>query len=74
VTNNGLFYCTVTALLWDEMSSSFKWLFKAFICIFGTVLHTILTDNDLAMADAICFILIDKYGTKHSLCIWHMVM
>ncbi|CAG8689726.1 21409_t:CDS:2, partial [Cetraspora pellucida] len=60
VTNNGLTYCAAGALLRDETSSSFEWLFKAFIHIFGTAPNTILTDNDLAMADAICSVLTNK--------------
>ncbi|CAG8521685.1 5368_t:CDS:2, partial [Dentiscutata heterogama] len=35
--------------------------------------QTILTDNDLSIANAIHFALTDKYNTKHSLCIWHML-
>ncbi|CAG8772991.1 16358_t:CDS:2, partial [Cetraspora pellucida] len=72
ITNNGLSYCAADTLLHDETSSSFKWLFKAFIHIFGTAPNTILTDNDLMMADAIRSVLTNKYDTKHGLCIWHM--
>ncbi|CAG8686674.1 4561_t:CDS:2, partial [Dentiscutata heterogama] len=73
VTNNGLSYCAAGALLRDEMSLSFEWLFESFIRIFGTAPNTILTDNDLAMSDAIHSVLTNKHGTKHGLCIWHML-
>src|SRR6185312_7482376 len=53
VTNNGHSYCAAGALLRDETSSSFEWLFEFFIRIFGTAPYTILTDNDLAMSNAI---------------------
>ncbi|CAG8752903.1 6195_t:CDS:1, partial [Dentiscutata heterogama] len=67
VTNHGLSYCAASALLYNKTCLSFKWLFEAFIHIFGTVPQTILTDNDLSMADAIHFALTDKYNTKHGL-------
>jgi hypothetical protein len=73
VTNNGLSYCVAGALLRDETRSSFEWLFKSFIRIFVTAPQTILTDNDLAMTDAIRSVLTDNHGTKHGLCIWHML-
>ncbi|CAG8711849.1 16283_t:CDS:1 [Cetraspora pellucida] len=73
ITNNGLFYFAASALLWDEMFLSFELLFEGFVHIFGTAPYTILTDNDLIMSDAICFILTSKHSTKYGLCIWHML-
>ncbi|CAG8438629.1 11264_t:CDS:2, partial [Dentiscutata heterogama] len=63
----------IQSLLINEISSSFVWLFKSFICIFGTALYTILTDNNLTMSDTISSVLTNKHGTKYSLYIWHML-
>jgi len=73
VTNNGLSFCAAGALLRNETRESFEWLFNAFMRIFGTAPTTILTDNDLHMGDAIHSTLTTKHGTKHGLCIWHLL-
>ena len=73
VTNNGLSFCAAGTLLRNETRESFEWLFNAFMRIFSTAPMTILTDNDLHMGDAIRSIFTAKHGTKHGLCIWHML-
>ncbi|KAM0894334.1 hypothetical protein ACQ4PT_024510 [Festuca glaucescens] len=58
------------ALLFDETTDSFIWLFNTFLTAMSGKRHvTIFTDQCAAMAKAI-----DKVfpGTKHRLCLWHI--
>ena len=73
VTNNGLSYCAAGALTRDETQTSFEWVFEAFLRMFGTAPCTILTNNDLALSEAIRVIFTNRHGTKHGLCIWHLL-
>ena len=73
VTILELSYCVAGALLRDETRKSFEWLFTTFLKIFGTASSTILTDNDLHIIDATKTVLTDIHGTKHSLCLSHMI-
>ncbi|XP_038975003.1 protein FAR1-RELATED SEQUENCE 5-like [Phoenix dactylifera] len=58
------------ALLYDETSETFMWLFDSFQkTMFGKKPQTILTDQDPAMAKALAS---QWPETKHRLCIWHM--
>ncbi|KAL8170442.1 LOW QUALITY PROTEIN: hypothetical protein V2J09_022246 [Rumex salicifolius] len=58
------------ALLYDETTNSFIWLFDTFSRAMGGKLpQTILTDQDAAMAKALVF---QWLGTYHRLCIWHI--
>ncbi|KAJ0235483.1 MULE transposase domain-containing protein [Hirschfeldia incana] len=55
------------ALLYDETTESFKWLFEIFLGkMFGKQLKTILTDQSEAMANAIVKVFPE---TKHRLCV-----
>ncbi|XP_027062786.2 protein FAR1-RELATED SEQUENCE 5-like [Coffea arabica] len=58
------------ALLYDETSMTFEWLFDTFTrAMSGKKPMTILTDQDAAMAKALA----SKWSdTHHRLCIWHI--
>ncbi|XP_043705054.1 protein FAR1-RELATED SEQUENCE 5-like [Telopea speciosissima] len=59
------------ALLYDETTESFKWLFETFLEVHGQKNPiTIFTDQDVAMAKAIVEVL---PKTWHGLCIWHIM-
>ncbi|KAG5531650.1 hypothetical protein RHGRI_026317 [Rhododendron griersonianum] len=69
VNNHGktvLFGC---ALLRNETTSAFQWLFKTFLTLMKKQPKTILTDQDPWMSEAIAK---EFPGTKHSFCIWHI--
>ena len=58
------------ALLYDEISETFMWLFDSFQkTMFGKKPQTILTDQDTAMAKAFAS---QWPETHHCLCVWHM--
>ncbi|XP_050374583.1 protein FAR1-RELATED SEQUENCE 5-like [Argentina anserina] len=58
------------ALLYDETTSSFKWLFETFLAAMsGKHPKTILTDQSAAMAKAISEVFLE---TRHRLCVWHI--
>ncbi|XP_033136342.1 protein FAR1-RELATED SEQUENCE 5-like [Brassica rapa] len=58
------------ALLYDETTESFKWLFETFLgAMSGKQPRTILTDQSAAMANAIVKVFPE---TKHRLCVWHI--
>ncbi|ESQ47734.1 hypothetical protein EUTSA_v10021958mg, partial [Eutrema salsugineum] len=58
------------ALLYDETTESFKWLFETFLgAMSGKQPKTILTDQSAAMANAIVNVFPE---TKHRLCVWHI--
>lgn len=58
------------ALLYDETTESYKWVFNTFIkAMSGKKPKTILTDQCQAMANAIASILPE---THHRLCLWHI--
>jgi zinc finger SWIM domain-containing protein 3 len=58
------------ALLYNETTESFIWLFRTFLNVMsGKKPQTILTDEDAAMAKAIKIVL---QGTHHRICVWHM--
>ena len=58
------------ALLYEETSESYKWLFETFLgAMSGKQPKTILTDQCAAMANAIVKVFPD---TKHRLCVWHI--
>ncbi|KAG8372487.1 hypothetical protein BUALT_Bualt12G0071200 [Buddleja alternifolia] len=60
------------ALLYDEITESFKWLFEAFLrAMSGKNLKTIITDQDPAMGKAISFVM-PLPETYHRLCVWHL--
>jgi len=64
---NVMFGC---ALLLDESSTSFNWLFKVFLESMGDKQpKTIFTDQDAAMAKAIADVM---PKTSHRLCLWHI--
>ena len=64
---NVMFGC---ALLLDETSVSFSWLFKAFLESMGNQQTKIIfTDQDGAMAKAIGEVM---PNTRHRLCLWHI--
>ncbi|XP_010495230.1 PREDICTED: protein FAR1-RELATED SEQUENCE 5-like [Camelina sativa] len=58
------------ALLYDETTESYKWLFETFLgAMSGKQPKTILTDQSAAMANAIEKVFSE---TKHRLCVWHI--
>ena len=58
------------ALLYDETSKTFMWLFDSFQkAMFGKKPQTILRDQDVAMAKALSSQWLE---THHRLCVWHM--
>ncbi|XP_021757130.1 protein FAR1-RELATED SEQUENCE 5-like [Chenopodium quinoa] len=58
------------ALLYDETTETFNWLFDTFVkAMHGKKPKTILTDQDQAMANALSTKWPDTY---HRLCVWHM--
>ena len=58
------------ALLYDETTETFMWLFDTFAkAMSGKRPKTILTDQDAAMAKALAF---QWPETSHRLCIWHL--
>ncbi|KAG7572582.1 Reverse transcriptase domain [Arabidopsis suecica] len=58
------------ALLYDETTESFEWLFQTFLgAMSGKQPQTILTDQCAAMANAIGKVFPE---TKHRLCVWHI--
>ncbi|XP_028122699.1 protein FAR1-RELATED SEQUENCE 5-like [Camellia sinensis] len=59
------------ALMYDETTDSFIWLFKAFLeAMSNKHPKTIFTDQDAAMAKAISYVMPNTY---HRLCTWHMM-
>ncbi|KAF7824330.1 protein FAR1-RELATED SEQUENCE 5-like [Senna tora] len=59
------------ALLYDETTASFKWLFEMFLKVHNQKKpQTIFTDQDRAMAKALQEVLPDTY---HGLCTWHLM-
>ncbi|XP_042479772.1 protein FAR1-RELATED SEQUENCE 5-like [Macadamia integrifolia] len=59
------------ALLYDETSESFRWLFEAFMKVYGQKKPlTIFTDQDAAIGNAISEVFPD---TWHGLCTWHIM-
>ncbi|XP_056698455.1 protein FAR1-RELATED SEQUENCE 5-like [Spinacia oleracea] len=58
------------ALLYDETTESFKWLFETFLATHGNK-HpkTIFTDQDIAMGKAIAEVMPKVW---HGLCTWHI--
>ncbi|KAM6573262.1 hypothetical protein CsatA_017342 [Cannabis sativa] len=58
------------ALLYDETLESYKWLFRTFLeAMSGKKPKTILTDQDVVMAEAINTVLV---GAHHRTCLWHL--
>ncbi|XP_042478523.1 protein FAR1-RELATED SEQUENCE 5-like isoform X1 [Macadamia integrifolia] len=58
------------ALLYDETTDSFQWLFETFFDVMsGKKPKTIFTDQDPTMAKAISFVMPETY---HGICTWHM--
>ena len=58
------------ALLYDEISATFMWLFDTFAkTMSGKTPKSILIDQDLAMAKALA---LQWPETHHRLCIWHI--
>ncbi|PKU74683.1 protein FAR1-RELATED SEQUENCE 5 isoform X1 [Dendrobium catenatum] len=58
------------ALLYDESTESFKWLFETFkIAMRGKQPKTILTDLSITLSSAIAAV---WPGTNHRLCEWHV--
>ncbi|XP_062105553.1 protein FAR1-RELATED SEQUENCE 5-like [Humulus lupulus] len=58
------------ALLYDETLESYNWLFRTFIeAMSSKKPKTILTDQDVVMAEAINTVL---RGTHHRTCLWHL--
>ncbi|XP_010277968.1 PREDICTED: protein FAR1-RELATED SEQUENCE 5-like isoform X2 [Nelumbo nucifera] len=58
------------ALLYDETTETFEWLFKVFLKkMGGKKPNTILTDDDATMEKAINLVLPESH---HRLCVWHM--
>ncbi|XP_073106591.1 protein FAR1-RELATED SEQUENCE 5 isoform X1 [Elaeis guineensis] len=58
------------ALLYDEGTESFKWLFETFKSVMsGSQPKTVLTDRDAAMSEAIAAV---WPGTSHRFCVWHI--
>ncbi|XP_058188771.1 protein FAR1-RELATED SEQUENCE 11-like isoform X2 [Rhododendron vialii] len=69
INNHGktiLFGC---ALLRNETTSAFRWLFKTFTALMKKQPKTILTDQDPWITQAIAK---EFPTTKHSFCIWHI--
>ncbi|XP_028080652.1 protein FAR1-RELATED SEQUENCE 5-like [Camellia sinensis] len=59
------------ALMYDETTDSFIWLFKKFLeAMSNKHSKTIFTDQDAAMAKAISYVMPNTY---HRLCTWHMM-
>ncbi|XP_054809814.1 protein FAR1-RELATED SEQUENCE 5-like [Prosopis cineraria] len=59
------------ALLYDETIESFKWLLETFLdAHIQKKPQTVFTDQDQAMARALCEVL---PNTKHCLCSWHLL-
>ncbi|PNX72174.1 protein FAR1-related sequence 11-like [Trifolium pratense] len=66
---NSIFFGCV--LLRDEKIPSFTWALKNFLAfVQGKYPKTILTDQDLALKEAIAM---ELPNTKHAFCIWHIV-
>uniref|UniRef100_A0A7N0V6K1 Protein FAR1-RELATED SEQUENCE n=1 Tax=Kalanchoe fedtschenkoi TaxID=63787 RepID=A0A7N0V6K1_KALFE len=60
------------AILYDETAASFEWLFQSFLnCHSQKRPKTIFTDQDPAMAKAICSVM---QGTYHGLCTFHIML
>ncbi|XP_010243044.1 PREDICTED: protein FAR1-RELATED SEQUENCE 5-like [Nelumbo nucifera] len=58
------------ALLYDETTASFEWLFEVFLkTMGGKQPQTILTDDDAAIENAINLVLPKSH---HRLCVWYM--
>ncbi len=58
------------ALLYDETSEAFMWIFDSFVKVMsGKKLKIILTDKDVAMAKALNS---QQPKTNHRLCVWHI--
>ncbi|XP_042504355.1 protein FAR1-RELATED SEQUENCE 5-like [Macadamia integrifolia] len=58
------------ALLYDETTESFKWLFEAFIkAMSGKMPKTILIDQETAISNAVASVLPE---TRHRICVWHV--
>nr|XP_016514617.1 PREDICTED: protein FAR1-RELATED SEQUENCE 5-like [Nicotiana tabacum] len=58
------------ALMYDEISESFQWLFETFLrAMSGKTPKTLFTDQHAAMSKAISFAI---PVVHHRLCVWHM--
>ncbi|XP_058733567.1 protein FAR1-RELATED SEQUENCE 5-like [Vicia villosa] len=59
------------ALLYDETTESFGWLFRTFLkVVCGKKPKTIFTDQDPATGKAISEVFLESY---HRLCVWHLL-
>jgi len=62
-----LFGC---ALLWDETQDTFEWLLRTWKeAMFGVAPHTIITDQDSAITNAVATVF---PNSKHHFCMWHI--
>ncbi|XP_076892223.1 protein FAR1-RELATED SEQUENCE 5-like [Bidens hawaiensis] len=58
------------ALLSSESIESYSWLLKVFLDSFGIAPKVVVTDQDIAMKQAISLVL---PNSRHRLCIWHIM-
>ncbi|XP_057451921.1 protein FAR1-RELATED SEQUENCE 5-like [Lotus japonicus] len=59
------------ALLYDETTESYKWLFESFLEAHKQKMpKTVFTDQDQAMAKALSIVMPEAY---HGLCTWHLM-
>jgi len=62
-----LFGC---ALLWDETQETFEWLLRTWQeAMFGVMPHTIITDQDAAITNAVANVF---PNCAHHFCMWHI--
>ncbi|GKC12728.1 FAR1-related sequence 11-like protein [Tanacetum coccineum] len=69
IDNHGRTILLGCALLRNETTKAFRWLFKNFSLLMGKPPQTILTDQDPWMSEAIAQ---EMPTTKHAFCIWHI--
>ena len=69
--NHGKPVTFTAALLSDESTESYSWLFKNFVEAMGPAPKMIVTDQDRGMRAAIRTVLVD---TKHRWCMWHIML
>lgn len=73
VNNYGQSVCFAGTIMHDETIESFNWVFSNFLKMVNNhAPKVLLTDEDQAMMRAINQSF-QPYGTKHALCLWHLL-
>ena len=73
VNNYGQSVCFASAIMHNESTESFNWVFNNFLkMVNGHAPKAFLTDEDSAILKSVDQIF-QPLGTKHALCLWHLL-